>query len=104
MPKILVIDDDDGVLETLARMLQSAGFEVTVAKDGRDGLARFHSDCPDVVLTDVIMPDQDGIDTIIALRKVSRTVPIIAVSGGGRTHTMQFLEVARKLGADLILP
>jgi CheY-like chemotaxis protein len=104
LSRILVIDDDDLVRNTLVRMLERAGFDVAAAKNGREGLARFHSEPPDLIVTDVIMPELDGIETIMALRQESPGIPIIAVSGGGKTHAMQFLDVAHKLGADIILP
>jgi len=103
MSKVLVIDDDDLVRDTFVQMLTRAGFEVATAKNGREGLARFRSESPDVIMTDVIMPDQDGIETIMALRQASSTIPIIAISGGGRAHVMQFLDAAQKLGADMVL-
>jgi len=101
--KILVIDDDDLVRGTFVQMLTRAGFDVAEAKNGREGLAQYKSQSPDLILTDVIMPDQDGIETILALRALSTTIPIIAISGGGRAHVMEFLDAARKLGADLVL-
>jgi CheY-like chemotaxis protein len=100
----LVIDDDDLVRNTLVRMLERSGFEVVAAKNGREGLARFHNEPPDLIVTDVIMPDLDGVETIMAVRQESPGIPIIAVSGGGKAHAMQFLDAAQKLGADLVLP
>ena len=104
MSRILVIDDDDLVRSTLVRMLERSGFDIVTAKNGREGLAQFHAEPPDLVVTDVIMPDLDGIDTIMILRQESPGIPIIAVSGGGKAHAMQFLDAAQKLGADFILP
>ncbi len=103
MSRILVIDDNDLVRDTLVRILERAGFETAAAKNGREGLAQFHSQPPDLVVTDVIMPDLDGIETIMALRQAAPGIPIIAVSGGGKAHAMQFLDIAQKLGADLAL-
>jgi CheY-like chemotaxis protein len=103
MTKILVIDDDDLVRETLQQILVRDGFDVVVAKDGRDGITKFTSARPDLVVTDVIMPDTDGIETVLALRQVSPNVPIIAVSGGGRARAMEFLAAAQKLGANMVL-
>jgi CheY-like chemotaxis protein len=104
LSRILVIDDDDLVRDTLVRMLERAGHKTVAAKNGRQGLAQFHREPPDLIVTDVIMPDLDGIETIMALRQASPAIPIIAVSGGGKAHAMQFLDAAQKLGADLILP
>lgn len=104
MSRILVIDDDDLVRDTLVRILTRAGYDAIGAKDGREGLKHFHLEPPDLIVTDVIMPEQDGIETVLQLRRSDATLPIIAISGGGRARAMQFLETAQKLGADLVLP
>jgi CheY-like chemotaxis protein len=103
LKRILVIDDDDLVRDTLIRILSRAGYEAIAAKDGREGVARFRESPPDLILTDVIMPDQDGIETIVELRQLAPAIPIIAISGGGRARAMQFLDAAHKLGADKVL-
>ncbi len=104
MSRILVIDDDDLVRDTLVRILTRAGHDAIGAKDGRDGVKQFQLQPPDLIVTDVIMPEQDGIETVLQLRRSDATLPIIAISGGGRARAMQFLETAQKLGADLVLP
>jgi CheY-like chemotaxis protein len=103
LKKILVIDDDNLVRDTLVRILVRAGYEAIPAKDGREGITQFRKDPPDLILTDVIMPDQDGIETIVELRQLAPALPIIAISGGGRAKAMQFLDAAHKLGADKVL-
>ena len=103
MRRILVIDDDDLVRDTLLRILARAGSDVAGAKDGREGVDRFRESPPDLILTDVIMPDQDGIETIVELRRLDPKLPIIAISGGGRAKAMQFLDAAHKLGANKVM-
>ena len=82
--KILVIDDEASVRYTLARILVNGGYEVVMAEDGEHGLAMFHKDRPDLVICDLIMPHRDGIETIAQIRRESRAMKIIAISGGNR--------------------
>ncbi len=103
MPKILVIDDDILVRRTIARILERSGYEVVLAEDGVQGVASFRSERPDLVITDLIMPEKEGIETIIEMRREDPNARIIAVSGGGRLGSMDFLVVAGKLGASEIL-
>jgi len=100
---ILVIDDDAIVRRTLQEILESEGYQVTCAENGRYGLAAFERRRPDLVITDIIMPDQEGIETIVHLRKVWPEGPIIAISGGGRIGNVDFLQMAERIGADAIL-
>ena len=103
MPRVLVIDDDILVRRTISRILEDAGYEVALAEDGAKGVAKFRSDRPDLVITDLIMPDQEGIETIIEMLREDPAARIVAVSGGGRLGSMDFLAVAQKLGASEIL-
>lgn len=103
MAKILLIDDDDDVRRTLVRMLQMAGHEVHEATDGDSGLALFEELKPDLVITDILMPEKEGIETIMILKREHPDVKILAISGGGRSGAMDFLEMARSLGADQVL-
>src|SRR5580698_255380 len=98
-PKVLVIDDDILVRRTISRILQHGGYDVSLAEDGAKGVAKFRSERPDLVITDIIMPEQEGIETIIQLLRDNPAARIIAVSGGGRLGSMDFLTVADKLGA-----
>ena len=101
MALVLVIDDDALMRATIRRMLTF--HTVIEASDGREGLAAFQSRAPDVVITDILMPEKEGIETIIELRRVNRHVKIIAISGGGSSGTLDFLSSAKKLGADLVM-
>jgi two-component system, chemotaxis family, chemotaxis protein CheY len=103
MPKILVIDDDPLVRSTVARILRHRGYEAILAEDGHKGLKLFQSEAPDLVITDIIMPDREGIETIREMRAVRADVKIIAISGGGRLGNLDLLAMAGKLGADEIV-
>ena len=101
--KILVIDDDHLVRYALSRILLSNGYEVVTASDGRRGMAVLRTEHPDVVITDIIMPEQEGIDTIIQIRRERPAIKIIAISGGGRIRNVDFLEMAHSLGASEVI-
>jgi DNA-binding response OmpR family regulator len=99
MARILIIDDEAELRTTLRALLEAQGYEVIEASDGREGL-RHHVVAPaDLVLTDLMMPGQEGVETISALRQIHPQVKIIAMSGGGQTGRMDFLQVAAVLGA-----
>jgi DNA-binding response OmpR family regulator len=97
---VLVIDDDPAMVESLALMLEDHGFRVLTAIGGVRGLQVFREQGPAAVLTDILMPEQDGIGAIMTMRRERPAVKIIAVSGAGRIGKSDFLTVARKLGAD----
>jgi len=103
MTKILVIDDDPLVRNTILRILRTSGFDVVAAEDGVRGMKAFRSETPDLVITDIIMPEQEGIQTILQIRKERPGAKIIAISGGGRVGNADFLSMARSLGADDIV-
>ena len=99
MARILIIDDEDELRSMLRQMLEQAGHEVTEAVNGAEGIKLYEQDRPDLVITDIIMPEKEGVETIIALRRADPDLPIIAISGGGRLQATDFLTMARKLGA-----
>jgi DNA-binding response OmpR family regulator len=101
--KILVIDDEYFVRHTLARILRSEGHEVTTAGDGERGMAAFRAGAFDLVITDIIMPRREGIETIRAMRKERPDAKIIAISGDPGVGDYDVLSIARKLGADDVL-
>lgn len=103
MAKILVIDDEVLLAKTLSIVLAKAGHTVVTAENGQIGVDMFATEKPDLVITDIIMPVMEGIEAIQALRAQAPTLPIIAVSGGGRTKNLEFLRVAQKLGANAAL-
>ena len=99
-PTVLVVDDDLVVREACALLLEDHGFRVVTALDGRDGLEKFRQLNPAVVLTDIIMPEKEGIAFIRELRHESAEVKIVAMSGSGRIGDMEVVEIAVKLGAN----
>jgi len=101
--KILVIDDEAAVRYAITRILETEGYEVTTAPDGLRGMAQFRLWHPDLVITDLIMPEQEGMQTIKQMREADTGVKILAISGGGRLVNVDFLQVARRLGADEVL-
>ena len=99
-PTILVIDDDPLVLRTIERILQRRGYRVCLAADGSEGLDRFRYAQPDLIITDVVMPVQNGLDTIRVLRSWSPSAKIIAISGGNRASKRDLLAAALAIGAS----
>jgi DNA-binding response OmpR family regulator len=102
--KILVIDDDDQVRRMATKVLSADGHEVIAAADGLQGVARCRADKPALVITDIIMPEQEGIETILTIRREWPEIKIIAISGGGTLGEIEVLRMARILGADDVLP
>src|SRR5437764_13301968 len=101
--KILVIDDDNLVLYTLTRILERNGYQVVTATDGRRAIAIFRDERPDVVITDIVMPEQDGSETIMLLRQQRPEGGVIAISGGARTRNLDYLKRAGPLRAAGVL-
>jgi DNA-binding NtrC family response regulator len=99
MHSVLIIEDDDFVKNMLKQTLERAGYEVATASNGRIGIQLYQSNPFDVVITDLIMPDMEGIETITHLRKTNPAVKVIAISGGGRNRPDDYLHLAAKLGA-----
>ncbi|MBF0588994.1 MAG: response regulator [Magnetococcales bacterium] len=101
---ILVIDDDLDFRDMLEQMLTEADFQVTTAQDGKEGLARYRQSPSDLVITDILMPEMEGIETISALMKQGRQPKILAISGGSRhLSSDSVLHAARCIGARRIL-
>ena len=101
MAKILVIDDDPSILTMLKRMLEKEGYEVDTAFNGSEGLEKIESFPPDLLVTDIVMPEKEGLELIFYLRKNNPGLKIIAISGGGRFNYEGYLTSAKYLGADL---
>ncbi|MBW2492623.1 MAG: response regulator [Deltaproteobacteria bacterium] len=100
MARILVIDDDDLVLEMLYESLTREGYDVLQASNGEQGLRLYREEPVDLIITDLIMPEKEGIETIIELRKDFPDVKIIAISGGGYIGTKDHLRMAKILGVQ----
>lgn len=102
MTTVLLVDDDDLLRNLVSRRLRKQGYEVIEAHDGRVAIERFQTAAVDAVVTDVVMPEQEGIETIQRLRELAPAIPIVAMSGGvrGSDHV---LKVASHLGASRTL-
>ena len=103
MTTILLIDDDPLVAFTVERMLQGDGYEVIRAADGDKGLKLLKSQPIDLIITDIIMPVKEGIETIREIREYDAVLPVIAVSGGGHGSGGNYLRMAQALGATEVL-
>jgi len=103
MARILIIDDDRAVQLSVQFTLEREGHQVVCASDGNEGLRAFTSQTPDLVVTDLIMPNKEGIETIMQIRERDAKTPILAISGGGRLSNVDFLKMAAKVGANAIL-
>jgi two-component system, chemotaxis family, chemotaxis protein CheY len=102
--RVLIIDDDIELLRQMVMAFRSRAFEVVAAPDGQAGLAQFAKSPTGLVVTDIIMPNREGIETIVALKKMRPSVKVIAISGGYRAGPKDFLHLAGHVGADAVLP
>ena len=100
MARILIIDDDVKFLKMLRQMLERAGHEVVEAPNGEVGVKLFREERTELIITDIFMPEKEGIEIIRELKREFPTVKIIAISGGGRKGNFHYLETAEALGAD----
>ena len=99
MAKILVIDDDPRVLSVICRLLESEGHTVTRAENGREALERYTGDPADLVISDIYMPELDGIELLTRLRERFPEAKLVAMSGGGSISAHHMLDAAQALGA-----
>lgn len=102
MARLLVIEDNAALLPVIAELLTASGHTVRTARNGAEGLAQFRLERPDVVITDIVMPEQDGVGVLLELRKLRPRPKIIAMSGG-TVRSSQYLQMAAGLGARRIL-
>jgi DNA-binding response OmpR family regulator len=102
MAKILVLDDEPSILLMIKKMLEKAGYEVSVALNGNEGMKLFEKEKHDLVVTDIIMPEKEGLETIFELRRLYPQLKIIAISGGGRISPDGYLPGAKLLGANMV--
>lgn len=102
MASILLIDDDELLRGVLADALTHSGHRVVQAADGAQGIDLFRATEIDLVITDLVMPVQEGVETIIALRRLRRDLPIIAMSGGANNSGV-YLDIAAKVGANRVM-
>ena len=99
--RVLIVDDDEQIRVLLQQMMEWAGFDVLVAENGRVAMRMQSQQPADLVITDLIMPEQEGLETISWLKKDYPNIKIIAISGGGRIGPEAYLPAALELGADL---
>jgi CheY-like chemotaxis protein len=103
MKTILVIDDNEIVLKLIRDLLEEAGFRVLEANDGKKGLSLYYSNYPSLVITDIVMPEKDGLEVIMELNRQLPRPKIIALSGGGRLGSDTYLDLAEQLGANQVV-
>jgi len=102
MSRIVLIDDDPRFRRMLRRLLTREGHQVTESEDGNTGLEQVKILNPDLVITDMVMPEKDGIETVTEIIKWNREIKILAISGGGKITTDIYLQMAKQLGANRI--
>lgn len=103
MIEILLVDDDEATRTAIRKVLEVSGYRVMEARNGIEALDRASAHPPALLITDIIMPQKEGIETIREFRKAHPQVKIMAISGGGRVKTADFLEIARKFGASKVM-
>ena len=103
-PRILLVDDDSGIRKLVRRVLVRAGYEVAESTDGVNGLRQMRAGRFDLLITDLVMPDMDGLELIRETRASHPDVPILAMSGGGKVPAPVYLRLAQVLGAGKVLP
>lgn len=101
--KILIVDDDDMMRMYIKTLLTQNGYDISEAANGKDGLRAFRDITPDLVITDIIMPEMEGITFIKSLREHNNYIPIIAMTGNVHGRMEEYLDISSKLGADEIL-
>ncbi len=105
MQRILIMEDDEQIQLMLKETLEDEGYEVRVTSNGKEGMHCWHKEPFDLVITDLLMPEKEGLETIMELRRESPTTKIIAMSGGlggNGLDVFDQLGVAKKLGANRI--
>jgi DNA-binding response OmpR family regulator len=103
MAAILIIEDEPSMRKLMTTSLSNKGFTVIEAENGRVGLELFQQHRPVIAITDILMPEKDGLETIRDLRRIDPEVKILAVSGGGQSTRLNFLGAAKAFGADIVL-
>jgi DNA-binding response OmpR family regulator len=102
MPGILIVEDDKELREMLKVSLIRHKYSVLEAIDGKDAISHFKPSIIDLVVTDLIMPEEDGLKVIMKLRELKPQLKIIAISGGGKAGPGSYLKLAKALGADAV--
>ena len=102
MKTVLVIDDETSICKLIRRILEKKGYRVLEAFNGDQGMKLFNEHHPDLIITDLIMPEKEGLETIREIRKIDADVNFIAISGGGISNPSLYLDFAKKFGAQEI--
>jgi CheY-like chemotaxis protein len=103
MTRVLLVDDDESFRPMVQLMLERLGYQVVTAVNGAEALARYAGQRCEIVLTDIVMPDKEGLETIRELMRRDCGARIIAMSGGGRVNANDYLQLAARLGATRVL-
>ena len=103
MKRILIIDDEPHILLMLKKMLERAGYEIDIASNGLEGLNLYRKSPADLVITDIIMPEKEGLETIREMRRFNSELKIVAMSGGGKISADNYLHTATIFGASRVL-
>lgn len=103
MTRILLVDDDDGLRKVLAQALSQSGYAVQEASNGRVALELYDRHGADIVVIDVVMPEKEGLETIVELKRRPRVPGIIVMSGGGQISPKVYLKIAKAYRADIVL-
>ncbi|MDH5395963.1 MAG: response regulator [Gammaproteobacteria bacterium] len=103
LTKVLVVDDNIQFLDMLREVLVSNGYEVMHTTSSKDAENKFMEFVPDIVVTDIVMPEFDGIELMLKIRSINSNIRVIAISGGNSGYADTYLRMAKKLGADTIL-
>ena len=99
MARILIIDDEAMIRDLLVNILEREGYETITAPGGKDGIKIYRENPADLIITDLLMPEKDGLETIMELRRDYQDVKIIAMSGGGKVDPETYLQIAKTIGA-----
>lgn len=100
MARILIIDDEEPIRKMLTLLLKRNNYEVEDACDGNKGIAKARQFVPDLIITDLLMPEKEGLETIKEVKAMNPAIKIIAISGGGVVQPEMYLKLAEKIGAD----
>ena len=100
MPGVLIVEDDQALRDMLREALEKRKYTVITASNGREAMAKFRPTVIDLVITDLLMPEEDGLSVIMNIKQVKPATKIIAISGGGKAGPGSYLHIALKLGAD----
>jgi CheY-like chemotaxis protein len=102
-PCVILVEDDDALRKVLELMLDDAGYHVLPARNGIEAMEMVEIRKIDLLITDLVMPEQEGVETIIRIRRKHPSLPIIAMSGAGDVRAGTYLKIAGSVGANLLL-